>query len=58
MDARRIVLVTETEFVPLSELSKVSSAVQKQVNDQFGPAWGVQAAIDPLASLSDIPPNA
>jgi hypothetical protein len=57
MDTRRIVLVSETQFVPFSELSKVSSAVQKQVNDHFGPTWGVQAAIDPLASLADIPPN-
>jgi hypothetical protein len=57
MDARRIVLVSETQFVPLSDLSKVSTAVQKQVHDHFGPAWGVQAAIDPLASLADIPPD-
>jgi hypothetical protein len=57
MDTRRIVLISETQFVPLSELSKVSSAVQKQVNDHFGPAWDIQAAIDSLASLADIPPN-
>jgi hypothetical protein len=58
MDTRRIVLVSETQFVPFGELGKVSSAVQKQVNDHFGPAWGARAAIDPLASLADIPPGA
>jgi hypothetical protein len=58
MDARRIVLVSETEFVPFGELAKVGSAVQKQVNDHFGPAWGVRAAVDTLASLADIPPGA
>jgi hypothetical protein len=57
MDTRRIVLVSETQFVAFGELGKVSSAVQKQVNDHFTPAWGVRAAIDPLASLSDIAPN-
>jgi hypothetical protein len=57
MDARRIVLISETEFVKFDELGKLSSAVQKQVNDQFGPAWSVQAAIDPLQSLADIPPG-
>jgi hypothetical protein len=57
MDTRRIVLISETEFVHHDELSKVSSAVQKQVNDHFSPHWGVQAAVDALASLTDIPPN-
>ena len=58
MDTRRIVLVSESQFVPFADLAKVSSAVQRQVNDQFGPIWGVRAAIDPLASIADIPPNA
>jgi hypothetical protein len=57
MDTRRIVLVSETPFVTFADLGKVSSAVQKQVNDHFGPVWGVQAAVDALASLADIPPN-
>jgi hypothetical protein len=57
MDARRIVLISETEFVKSGELSKVGSAIQKQVNDHFGPAWGVKGAIDTLASLADIPPD-
>jgi hypothetical protein len=57
MATRRVVLVSESRFIPFGELGKVSSAVQKQVNDHFGPVWGVQAAIDPLASLADIPPN-
>ncbi len=34
METRRIVLVSETQFVPFGELGKVSSAVQKQVNGQ------------------------
>ena len=45
METRRIVLVSETQFVPFGELGKVSSAVQKQVNDHFGPIWGVHAAM-------------
>jgi hypothetical protein len=55
MDTQRIVLISETGFVTFSELTKVSTAVQKQVNDHFGPSWGVRAAVDPLASLADIP---
>jgi hypothetical protein len=58
MVTRRIVLISETDSVPFGELGKVSSAVQKQINEQFGPAWGAQAAIDPLASLADVPPDA
>jgi hypothetical protein len=58
MDTRRIVVISETESVSFGELTKVSTAVQKQVNDQFGPAWSIQAAVDPLASLADIPSNA
>jgi hypothetical protein len=57
MDARRIALISETSFVSYSELAKVSSAIQKQVNDHFAPHWGIQASIDPLAALADIPPN-
>ncbi len=57
METRRIVLISETLFVKFDELARVSSALQKQVNDHFSPAWSVRAAIDPLASLADILPN-
>jgi hypothetical protein len=53
----RIALVSETEFVPFAELARVSAAVQKQVADDFGPAWGVRATVDPLASLADLTPG-
>src|SRR6187397_3133987 len=57
MMTRRIALVSETEFVPFPELARVSAAIQKQVTDDFGPSWDVQATVDPLGSLADLTPG-
>lgn len=57
MMTKRVALVSETEFVSLADLVRVSAAVQKQVTDDFGPAWDIQATVDPVASLADISPG-
>jgi hypothetical protein len=57
MVTRRIALVSETELVPLSDLVRVSAAVQKQVTDDFAPVWGIGATVDPFAAVADVPPG-
>lgn len=57
MVTRRIALVSETDFVPVADLVRVSAAIQKQVMDDFGPAWGIAATVDPFASLADLSPG-
>ena len=57
MVTRRIALVSETSFVPVADLVRVSAAIQKQVTDDFGPAWGIVATVDPFASLADLSPG-
>lgn len=52
---RRIALVSETDFIPFADLARVSAALQKQVTDDFGPVWNVQATVDPFARVTEIP---
>ncbi len=55
MLAQHIALVSQTKYVALADLMRVSAAVQKQVTNDFGPAWGILATVDAFAALTDVP---
>jgi hypothetical protein len=50
----QIALVSETDFVSPADLMRVGAAIQKQVENDFSPVWGVRATISPLGSLRDL----
>jgi len=52
---RQVALTCENQQVPISELTRVSAALQKQVTDDFSPLWGVQATVDAFPTLEDVP---
>src|SRR6476659_8958131 len=58
MPTRRVALVSETGSVPAAELMRISAAIQRQLFEDFGPAWGIDAMVTPVASLADVPPGA
>jgi hypothetical protein len=51
----RIALISETPEVPFGRIAEVSAAVQKQVADDFRPAWGIDATVDPFPALTSVP---
>lgn len=52
-----IAIVSETTSVSLSELTRVSAALQKQVARDLGRLWNVDGTVDAFASLDDVPPG-
>jgi hypothetical protein len=48
-------LVSQAPSIPLSEVVKVSAALQKQVSRDFGPIWNVNATVDGFGALDDVP---
>lgn len=55
---RQVALVPDENIggqLPLSMLSKVAAALQKQVTRDFGPVWTVTATVDAFATLDDVP---
>ena len=55
MSLVHVALVSEESSITMSELSIVSSALQKQVTKDFGPIWGITATVDAFRSLDDVP---
>src|SRR4051812_8431383 len=55
MELRQVALVSETEGVAFSELSRVSAALQKQAIRDLGPISEVQATVDAFGTLEDVP---
>jgi hypothetical protein len=55
MLARQLALVTETEKVTFSALSRVAAALQKQATRDLAPLWQVKATVDSFASLDEVP---
>ncbi len=51
----QLALVSETNQIGLSEVLKISAALQKQITRDFGPLWDVRATIDAFARLEDVP---
>ncbi len=52
---QQVALVSQSSSVPLSEVTRVSAALQKQASRDFGPIWDVQPTVDAFAELSDVP---
>ena len=50
-----IALVSITKEVTLAHLAPVSAAIQKQISRDFGPMWNVEATVDALDKLEDVP---
>jgi hypothetical protein len=52
---RQVAIVSEVSGISLSELTRVSAALQKQVTQDFGPIWDVTGTVDPFNKLEDVP---
>ncbi len=55
MPILQVAVVSESKNIAVSDLTQVSAALQKQIMRDFAPIWGVQATVDPFASLEDVP---
>jgi hypothetical protein len=55
MVLRQVALVSQTNAVTPSDLTKVAAALQKQVTRDFGPIWEVEATVDSFTDLKDVP---
>lgn len=55
MILRNVAVVSETERISFSELSRVSAALQKQAMRDLGPVWNIQATVDAFGDLEDVP---
>jgi hypothetical protein len=51
----QVALVAEGPTIGLSNLTRASAALQKQVSRDFGPLWGVDASVDAFEKLEDVP---
>ena len=50
-----VALVSRAQGISQTALSRVASAIQKQVLRDFGPIWGIQATVDSFPRLEDVP---
>ena len=50
-----LALVSEVEGHDPSDVARVAAALQRQATRDFGPVWGVQATVDALPRLEDVP---
>ena len=55
MLSQHIALVPEAEGVNVTELARVSAALQRQVICDLAPIWGVVATVDAFPYLEDVP---
>jgi hypothetical protein len=55
MLVRHVALLPEGVDIPVSEITRVAAALQKQVSRDFAPLWGVNATVDGFAKLEDVP---
>jgi hypothetical protein len=51
----QVALVPDGSGVNASELTQVAGAISKQVQQDFGPIWGVQATVSAYTRLEDVP---
>ncbi|MBI1349283.1 hypothetical protein GC163_23685 [bacterium] len=51
----QLAVVSQTKSLKLSEVVKVSAALQKQVSRDFGPIWSVNSTVDAFDRLEDVP---
>lgn len=52
---RQVALVSETNQITPSDLSRVCAALQKQVTRDFSPIWEMSATVDAFVKLEDVP---
>lgn len=55
MSIFQVAIVSQTERVPLEQVTLVSAAIQKQVTRDFQQYWDVEASVDAFGSLTDVP---
>lgn len=55
MIIHQVALVSETNRISRSQLSRASAALQKQANRDFAPIWGIRASVDAFEELDDVP---
>ena len=55
MQTQHIALVPEAADFDLSELVRVSAALQKQVTCDLAPIWKISATVDPFTRLENVP---
>jgi len=51
----QVALVSQTDQISFSALTRVAAALQKQVTRDVSPIWDVQATVDAFANMSDVP---
>ena len=51
----QVALVSQSASISLSDVTKVSAALQKQATRDFGPIWNVQSTVDAFDTLEDVP---
>jgi hypothetical protein len=54
---RQVALVSQSSQVPMSDVLKVSAALQKQATRDLAPVWEVSATVDAFARPQDVPPG-
>jgi hypothetical protein len=52
---RHLGIVSESKRITMSQLLRVSAALQKQAVRDLGPIWNVTATVDAFATLEDVP---
>jgi|ERR1044071_2222066 hypothetical protein len=55
MTIRRIALVSKDSAITSAELMDVAAALQKQVTDDFGPIWSIQATVSAFDKIDHVP---
>lgn len=55
MSVNQIALVSLTDQLTASDLSKTASALQKQIIRDIGPIWNINATIDSFPDLNSVP---
>jgi len=53
----RIALVSRTDRLSKPQLTRVAAALNKQLKNDFGPAWQITATIEVFDPSQDIPPD-
>jgi hypothetical protein len=52
---RQVALVSESNSAQMSDLLRVSAALQKQASRDLAPIWEISATVDAFAKLEDVP---
>jgi hypothetical protein len=52
---RQLGIVSETNTISFSELTRVSAAIQKQASRDLSPQWDISATVDAFQKLEDVP---